>query len=324
MAWLVSRGVSGCDAAYEFASPPVIHADCGNAALQSEIAGRTINAARFVSLVSRDIMQTLQQPPVDARPDRLQPGQLQQFERDGYFIVRHLAPPELVAGMLQATLMDVERLADPIEFESDLQYPGAPRSRELPGGRTVRRLKQAHARGYAFTEWVTHPGVVQRLTQLLGPELVCPLAHHNCVMTKHPAYSSDTGWHQDIRYWSFDRPELVTVWLALGREHPENGCLRVIPGSHRIALDRSRFDEALFFRPDLAVNAELIAQAVPVELERGDVLFFHCKTLHAAGRNLTTQTKYSVVFTFRAADNRPRPGSRSAVSPELLIHAPAE
>jgi phytanoyl-CoA hydroxylase len=142
-------------------------------------------------------------------------------------------------------------------------------------------------------------------------------------MTKHPAFSSDTGWHQDIRYWSFDRPELVTVWLALGAERPENGCLRVIPGSHRIALDRSRFDEALFFRPDLAANAELIAQAVPVELEAGDVLFFHCKTLHAASRNFTPQTKYSVVFTFRAADNRPRPGSRSAQSPELLIHAPA-
>jgi phytanoyl-CoA hydroxylase len=98
----------------------------------------------------------------------------------------------------------------------------------------------------------------------------------------------------------------------------------VIPGSHRIALDRSRFDDALFFRSDVAANAELIARAVPVELEPGDVLFFHCKTLHAAGRNLTTQTKYSVVFTFRAADNHPRPGSRSARSPELLIHAPAD
>jgi phytanoyl-CoA hydroxylase len=226
--------------------------------------------------------------------------------------------------MRQATLNDVERLVEPIEFEADLQYPGAPRSREERGGRTVRRLKQAHARGSVFTEWLTHPGLVGRLTQLLGPEVVCPLAHHNCVMTKHPAFSSDTGWHQDIRYWSFDRPELVTAWLALGPEHPENGCLRVIPASHRIALDRGRFDEALFFRPDLPVNAELIAQAVPVALESGDVLFFHCKTLHAAGRNHTVQTKYSVVFTFRPADNNPRPDSRSAGSPELLIRAPAE
>jgi phytanoyl-CoA hydroxylase len=269
-------------------------------------------------------MQILQRPPVDSGPERLAPEQVQQFERDGYVIARQLAAQELVDRMLEATLHDASRLVEPIEFEADLQYPGAPRSRDVDGGRTVRRLKQAHARGYVFTEWITSPQVVNCLTQLLGPEIVCPLAHHNCVMTKHPAFSSDTGWHQDIRYWSFDRPELVTVWLALGPERPENGCLRVIPGSHRIALDRNRFDEALFFRPDLAANAELIAQAVPAELEAGDVLFFHCKALHAASRNFTGLTKYSVVFTFRAADNRPRPGSRSAQSPELLIHAPAE
>jgi phytanoyl-CoA hydroxylase len=269
-------------------------------------------------------MPTLQPPPpLETGSGRLQPDQRQQFERDGYLIARQLAPPDLVDRMLKATLSDIERLVEPIEFEADLQYPGAPRSREEQGGRTVRRLKQAHARGYVFTEWVMSPQVVNRLAQLLGPEIVCPLAHHNCVMTKHPAFSSDTGWHQDIRYWSFDRPELVTVWLALAEECLENGCLRVIPGSHRIALDGCRFDEALFFRTDLAANAELIAQAVPVELEAGDVLFFHCKTLHAASRNLTTRTKYSVVFTFRAANNRPRPGSRSAQSPELLIHAPA-
>ena len=58
-------------------------------------------------------------------------------------------------------------------------------------------------------------------------------AHHNCVMTKNPGYSSETHWHQDIRYWSFQQPELVSVWTALGREHKGNGCLRVLPGSHQ-------------------------------------------------------------------------------------------
>jgi len=282
-----------------------------------------METGRTVRLEPQNVMQTLQTaPPTVVHLDRLAIEQLQQFERDGYTIARQLAPPGLVDRVLQATLEEIDRLAEPIEFEADLQYPGAPLSRAEPGGRTVRRLKQAHARGYVFTEWMTLPGVVNCLVQLLGPEIVCPLAHHNCVMTKHPSYSSDTGWHQDIRYWSFDRPELVTVWLALGPETSQNGSLRLIPGSHRIPLDRHPFDDDLFFRSDLGENAELIAQAVPLELQSGDVLFFHCKTLHAAGRNVTAQTKYSVVFTFRSADNAPRPGSRSAGSPELLIHPP--
>jgi phytanoyl-CoA hydroxylase len=138
-------------------------------------------------------------------------------------------------------------------------------------------------------------------------------------MTKQPRHSSETGWHQDIRYWSFERPELVSVWLALGREHPENGCLQLVPGTHRQSFDRSRFDDDLFLRGDLPENQALTAGAVNAELDPGDVLFFHCRTFHAAGRNQTDEPKYSLVFTFRPLDNCPLPGSRSASLPELLI-----
>jgi phytanoyl-CoA hydroxylase len=246
--------------------------------------------------------------------------ELAAFHRDGYVIVRALADEPLRRRLLEVTLDGLHRLIEPIEFEADVQYPGSPASRDADGGRTVRRLKQALSRDYAFIEWITQPALVSRLTQLLGPDYLCPLAHHNCVMTKHPAFSSDTGWHQDIRYWSFTRPELITVWLALGHERPDNGCLRVIPGSHRLSFDRSRFDDAVFFRSDLPENQALIDRAICVELEPGDVLFFHCRTLHAATRNYTHETKYAAVFTFRAADNPPRPATRSAQSPELVIH----
>jgi phytanoyl-CoA hydroxylase len=165
-----------------------------------------------------------------------------------------------------------------------------------------------------------HPAIVTRLRQMLGPDIVCPLAHHNCIMTKEPRFSSDTGWHQDLRYWSFARPDLVSVWLALGPERRENGCLQLIPGSHQAAYPRSSFDDQLFFRNDLPENQPVLQQRVLAELGPGDALFFHAKTLHAATRNQTAETKYSVVFTFRALDNPPTPGTRSAAAPELLIH----
>ena len=221
--------------------------------------------------------------------------------------------------MRQITERGVREEIAPIEYEAELHYPGAPESLQAVGGRTIRRLKQAHSRDFLFTEWMLRPEILGRLQQLLGPKIVCPLAHHNCIMTKQPQFSSETGWHQDIRYWSFQRPELVNAWIALGNERPENGCLQVIPGSHTLSLDRSRFDDALFFRADLAENQPLIATRQFVELAPGDVLFFHCKTLHAASRNATQETKYSVVFTFRAADNPPLPDTRSSALPELLL-----
>ena len=149
--------------------------------------------------------------------------------------------------------------------------------------------------------------------------VVMPLAHHNCIMTKQPRFSSETHWHQDIRYWSYQRPELVSVWIALGHETEENGCLYLIPGTQQMTFARPRLDDALFLRPELPENAALIERRVKAELEPGDVLFFHCRTFHAAGRNTTTQPKFSVVFTFRPADNPPNSGSRSASMAELLL-----
>lgn len=242
-----------------------------------------------------------------------------QFWRDGYLCVRQLATPTDVAQMRRITDLGLREQLGPIEYEAELQYPGAPQSLDADGGRTVRRLKQALSRDFLFTNWIMRPTVLGRLQQLLGPQIICPMAHHNCIMTKQPEFSSETGWHQDTRYWSFAKPDLVNTWVALGREYAANGCLQVIPGSHKLELERSRFDQEMFFRADLPENQPLIQTRQFVELEPGDVLFFHSKTLHAASRNTTKESKYSVVFTFHGGDNYPLPNTRSAALPELLL-----
>lgn len=248
-------------------------------------------------------------------------AELADFQRDGFVIARGLAGSDIVSRMLAVTHRGLREELGPVEFEADLLYPGAPTSLAAQGGRTIRRLKQAHCRDYVFTEWLLEPGLLGRLRQLLGPQLVCPLAHHNCIMTKHPDFSSDTGWHQDIRYWSFQQPKLISAWLALVQETEQNGCLQVLPGSHRWQIRPDQLDAKSFFRSDLPENQSLIADRKFVELNPGDVLFFHALTLHAASRNYTREVKYSVVFTFRNLDNPPVLRSRSAASPELLLPA---
>lgn len=249
----------------------------------------------------------------------LMPEQVDHFRRDGYVVVRRLAPEASRSRMLEVALAHLAASTAPLEYEADVQYPGAPRSHDAPGGRTVRRLLQACARDAVFRDWATSPRLAGRLAQLLGPRVALSQAHHNCVMTKDPRYSSLTNWHRDIRYWSFERPELVSVWLALGAEREDNGCLRVLPGSHAMAFRSEQLDAAQFLRTDVDANRAMLATQVAVELDPGDVLFFDGRLFHAASHNATTETKLSVVHTYHAADNRPLPGSRSAAVSDIPL-----
>jgi phytanoyl-CoA hydroxylase len=248
-------------------------------------------------------------------------AEVAQFAREGYAIVRGLAPADLVARMREVSLAHLAELRLPVEYETDTQYPGAPPSLDAPGGRTVRRLLQAYARDAVFREWAVSPLIAPRLRQLLNGLVLLSQAHHNCIMTKHPAYSSVTNWHRDIRYWSFEQPELVSVWLALGEERLDNGCLLLLPGSHRMDFAPARLDAAQFLRAEHDENRALLQTNIAAELHAGDVLFFHCRLFHAAGNNQTADTKLSVVHTYHAAGNRPLPGTRSAALADVLLSA---
>ncbi|MCB1739932.1 MAG: phytanoyl-CoA dioxygenase family protein [Gammaproteobacteria bacterium] len=246
------------------------------------------------------------------------------FDQDGFLVVRGLAVPEVCTTMREAVLDALSPLQGPAEFEADVGYPGSPPSRAAEGGNTPRRLLYAYARHPVFRQWARSAAVKSVLETLMAepdrdPTVMVSQCHHNCVMTKHPGFSSETSWHQDIRYWSFDRPELVSVWLALGHEHARNGVLSIIPGSHRLSLDRGRLDHVLFLRTDLEENQALMRKAVTLELNAGDVLFFHSRVFHEAGQNLTDEVKLSCVFTYHLQDNNPIPGTRSALYPSVPL-----
>jgi phytanoyl-CoA hydroxylase len=245
--------------------------------------------------------------------------QLSALREQGYVVLPRFVAQGDLERLQAVARSQLAARTEPVEFEADLHYPGSPPSRDAAGGETVRRLLDAYARDAAFAAFGTAPRVREWMQAYFGEGVLMSRAHHNCLMTKHPRYGSLTGWHRDVRYWSFQREDLVSVWLALGREEAVNGGLWFVPGSHALALDLSQFDDAKFFRADQEGNAALIKTAVSPVLEPGDAVFFHAKTLHAAGRNESTQIKFSLVYTYHALSNAPIAGSRSASKNEVEL-----
>ena len=254
------------------------------------------------------------------------------FERDGFLVKKGFADHAVCDDIMSISVTQLNDNLAPIEYEVDVQYPGSPVSKFAEGGDTCRRLLHAYARDELYRQWATNDACRSVLEDLFRGESSASVAedatqhnvlmsqcHHNCVMTKQPGYSSATLWHQDNRYWSFDQENLISVWLAVGDETEKNGCLSVIPGTHKLQIDPGRFDAALFLRPDLPENKALMSRSKTVELEKGDVLFFHSRLFHAAGRNLSEETKFSLVFTYHEAGNRPITGTRSSRFPSVLV-----
>ncbi len=247
------------------------------------------------------------------------------FRRDGYVVLPGVLDAEQIAQVQHFVMSSLDPIVGPVEYEADVGYPGSPTDRAAQGGNTPRRLLHAYARAQVLRDISLHPQVASVLNALFGEQdgvrsrAMLSQCHHNCVMTKHPGFSSATLWHQDIRYWSFDRPELISAWFALGEERFANGALQVIPGTHQMEFERGRLDAELFLRPEWPENARLIDQACTVDLNAGDILLFHCRLFHAAGRNNTDVVKLSPVFTYHSEDNHPIPGTRSAAYPSIPL-----
>lgn len=242
-----------------------------------------------------------------------------QFEQNGFVVLKAVGATQL-NSIQRAANLELAQQLKPVELEADVNYPGAPENKSDSGGSTPRRLLQAFARNQVFAQWASNSAVANTLKDLLQcKQLWLNPNHHNCLMTKLPDFSSDTLWHRDTRYWSFDTPNLINTWLALGTERAENGALMVIPGSHKTTLEPDQLDEGQFLNLYNPKNHTLLASAVPVELEAGDLLVFSANLFHAASRNLTDKPKLSLVFTYHGEDTKPKNLSRSATLPEIII-----
>src|ERR1700748_2999899 len=85
--------------------------------------------------------------------------QIAHLREKGYVVVSQFVEADALAALNEVARTQLVARDEPLEFEADLQYPGAPPSRPGPGGETVRRLLDAYGRDPAFSQWGTSPKV---------------------------------------------------------------------------------------------------------------------------------------------------------------------
>ena len=152
----------------------------------------------------------------------------------------------------------------------------------------ARRIPMPHTAFRWAWDLATHPAVLDAVEAVLGLEL---LIQATLILTKPPGDPALVTWHQDGTYSGLHRTPNTTVWIALSDSTPENGCMRVVPGSHRQSILPHVTSQAenhlLNGSPEVAVEVDE-AQAVDVVLRAGEMSLHHSNIIHGSNANGST------------------------------------
>lgn len=156
-------------------------------------------------------------------------------------------------------------------------------------------------------------GIMPRLARMVAgaASLVGrPVYHwHSKLSMKAPGSAGRWDWHQDYAYW-YDEgclyPDMATCTVAVDRAVPENGCLRLVRGSHLLGrIAHPRVGAASGADPARLAQVMARHETVDCVMEPGDALFFHANTLHASGPNLSRSPRTLLHCSYNAVDNSP-------------------
>jgi len=155
-----------------------------------------------------------------------------------------------------------------------------------------------------FRSLAKSPKITSAVADLLGPDLQL---HHSKLATKPPRENKGgICWHQDFPFFPHTNTSLAAVMVMLDDATPFNGCMYVIPGSHKLGpLDHHI--EGWFTRccqESLPDNIAPLNEAdmIPVTPLAGGISIHHCLALHCSPPNQSCQRRRGLVFQYRAAD----------------------
>jgi hypothetical protein len=218
----------------------------------------------------------------------LSEAEIAKYERDGYVIPSFRLPEarvDALRGVLDKLIAD---------------NPGV-RPEKLVSAHIEGRNDEGVTGSRAFLDLARDPQIVDMVAQVIGDDVILWGCHVFC---KPGGDGYETPWHQDGHYWPIRPLATCTVWIALDRSDRDNGCLKVIPGSHR---DHALMDHLHEDRDDLVLSQRMAAgtfdeaEAVALELEPGQMSLHDVYMIHGADANRSDRRRAGVALRYMPA-----------------------
>lgn len=226
------------------------------------------------------------------------------YEDNGYIVIRNLVPKEK---------LDVYRERFEQICRREVEVPGLTimrdvaiaRSEFVPGEQAVTKLQEFQNDDVLFG-YCELPEIIKYVQTFTGKEVK---AMHTMLINKPPDPGKKTSrhpLHQDLHYFPF-RPadRVVCSWTAMQKVNRENGCLVVLPGTHKGELlqhDYPEWEGGVNKMYHGVRDFDPNAPRVHLPMDTGDTVFFHPLLIHGSGMNKTKGFRKSISCHYASAD----------------------
>jgi phytanoyl-CoA hydroxylase len=238
------------------------------------------------------------------------------YNQAGYIHVQNALQPEALEPLKALIIQGVDDLAQTMLAKGEIHslFEHEPFDRRLAA---LFEGREAGLRAWDQVIWskalfdlICHPGIVQALEPLIGPDITFNGDYH--LRPKLPeSQLTAFPWHQDSNYYGepTQHMHIVTVTVPLVDLTVENGCLWFIPGSHHWGYVPGRRGADQNMRPLEEVESR--GPSFPAPMKVGDIMPFHHLTFHCSKLNVTNRVRWTLDLRYSAT-----PGSRSFTAAE--------
>ena len=226
----------------------------------------------------------------------LSPAQVAHYRRHGYVVVRGLVSGTEIALLRDAVrqLLDeapagpdqpFDREGNPVPYPNDYSF-----LRRDESAAVLNRISTPLARSAEVLKVYANPRLLHAVEALYGPDWV-PFAES--IVIKLPHVGAPFAWHQDGRFASGEVPERgVNFGIYLHDSDESNGCLYVVPDSHR--------DGRVDIAAQVAAHGARLPGSVPVPVAAGDVIVHSRNLVHGSFTNRSPEQRVTVYFGYHA------------------------
>jgi len=212
--------------------------------------------------------------------------ELETFHEKGYVLLGKVASDEEIGNLCQR-IDDI--MLGKIQYDNMLMQlcpsAGKPelsrQSKEFKGSSLKYRKIQDLDQDPLFLAYIRNPLFREVSKRIVGPQIS---AYRTMFFNKPAEQGVPINWHQDgAGGWGLSIPPKITIWTALDATCIANGCLQIIPGSHKFKIpeqgDLLSAEERAIHAPD--------EKRLYLEMEKGEVALLHNWTLHRSETNTT-------------------------------------